>query len=89
MWCAHRDCSTEMVDETTNTLNFLSKRQVEALHQIDSPLNTDVLQVVLTLAMADITLQRLGTPIETIPITLNASIQNNPNGPSKNFLKLS
>jgi len=90
MWSAHRDRGAESVDETTNVLNSLSKRRIDTLHQIRFTLNAHVSQVsVLTLTMVDITLRRLGTPIGTIPIMLNASIQNNAYGPSKNFFKFS
>src|SRR6266404_6247253 len=88
MWSAHGDRGAKSVDQTTNTLNSLSKHQIPILHQIRSPFQYQP-GALLTLTTVDLTLRRLGTPIGTIPIMLNTSIQNNPYGPSKNLLKLS
>src|SRR5258708_31143986 len=88
MWSAHGDRSPECVDETTSPLNYLSKHQIPILHQIRFAFENQV-GALLTLITVDLTLRRLGSPIGTIPIMLNTSIQNNAYGPSKNVLKLS
>ena len=93
MWCAHRDGVAEGCDEMMNILDSLFKRQIAVLCQsyIRMTLKYNQLQagVMLTLRQVNITLRRLGILVETIPIRLNTSIQNNGYHPSMNFFSCS
>jgi len=73
--------------EMTNILNYFKKRWIRILQPIEITLESK-LAARLTLTQ-DSNFRRLGTPIGTISIMLNTSIQNNGYNPSKNFFKLS
>ena len=74
-------------DETANVLNSLDDSGIPVLQQIRIVLGIQA-DGNLTLAH-EITRRRLGTPIATILIRLNTSIQNNPYNPPKNFPRVS
>ena len=89
MWSADRDGDVEGDDETTDILNSLEEHCIGILQGIPNHFGTQHggLRVVLTLTH-NITLRRLGAPVETIPIMLNTSVQSNGYNPSKNSFNL-
>ncbi len=70
--------------EMTNILNSLKNPCIRILMPVEITLERKLVAR-LTLTQ-DSNFRRLGTPIGTIPIMLNTSIQNNGYNPSKNLL---
>ena len=71
--------------EMTNILNSLKKRWIRILQPVEITLECK--QAARLTLTQESNFRRFGTPIGTIPMMLNTSIQNNTYDPSKNFFK--